>query len=245
MPGFTSAEYYEILTNSEERLRKEGPFLLTLLKQAPGVRALDLACGTGLHAKFLAGHGCEVDAVDAGEEMIAYASEKRADDRIHYRVEDMRELTGGPWDLAICLGNSLCLLETGDALREVFRRVAEGLAPDGYFVSQILNYARPLAQEPRHRVEHRDVDGAHVVAVKSLVPDRGRTLLSVAYFARRGDVIDRHCDTAVLAEWRPEDLRAAAETAGLRVYAVHGGLDGADFDPAGSADVVLVAAKPG
>ena len=50
----TSAKYYEVLSDNEKRLKREGPFLKETLQQAPGLRVVDMACGTGLHAEFFA-----------------------------------------------------------------------------------------------------------------------------------------------------------------------------------------------
>ena len=107
----TIAEYYEVLSDSEARLRREGPFLAECLERAPGRRVLDVACGTGLHAEFFANLGAEVAALDLSAEMIAHARERRPHPAIHYAAGDMREPPTGPWDLAVCLGNSLSLLE--------------------------------------------------------------------------------------------------------------------------------------
>ncbi len=65
----TVADYYEVLTNSASRLAKEGPLLLRYLEKAEHQRVLDIACGTGLHALFLAENGAVVTAVDLSLEM--------------------------------------------------------------------------------------------------------------------------------------------------------------------------------
>ena len=88
----TSAEYYEILANDEKRLEREGPFLLACLDKCPGVRVADIACGTGTHALFLAGHGARVAAFDLSDNMIAHAQKHRPHASIDYRVGDMRKL---------------------------------------------------------------------------------------------------------------------------------------------------------
>ncbi|HEX72981.1 MAG TPA: class I SAM-dependent methyltransferase, partial [Candidatus Hydrogenedentes bacterium] len=114
------AAYYEVFANSVKRLEREGPFLLERFRRAPGNRVLDLACGTGPHALFFAEYGGVVTAVDAGAGMIAFARRARPHPNIEYRVGDMRRVEGGPWDFALCLGNSLSLIDSGDGLHQVF-----------------------------------------------------------------------------------------------------------------------------
>ena len=240
----TTAAYYEALANPSGRLEREGPFLKSILERAPGPRVLDLACGTGVHTLFFAQEGAMVTGADISAEMVAFASAHRPHRAIQYIVGDMRSLPDGTWDLIICLGNSLALLEKNTDLHAVFRSAAGHLAPEGLLVTQTLNYARPAAREPRHRVERGEFEGAEVTAVKSLVPHGERTLLSLAFFADDSGAIVSLSETAILRNWTPDELRNAAETAGLTVDAVYGGYDGSAFDGEKSSDVLLVAQKP-
>ena len=97
----TSAKYYEVFSDSDTRLNREGPFLLDVLYQSQGFRVVDIACGTGLHAEFFAQNGAHVDAFDISEEMIEYARTNHSRPSINFHTGDMRSLSGGPWNLAI------------------------------------------------------------------------------------------------------------------------------------------------
>lgn len=59
---------------------------------APGGRVLDLACGSGRHAIFLAGQGFQVEAVDRDTEAIAALAAREP--RVAGRTAD---LEAGPW----------------------------------------------------------------------------------------------------------------------------------------------------
>lgn len=245
MTAFTSsAAYYAILSDTPARLEREGPLLLDLLGRAPGQRVVDLACGTGLHAEFLAQHGATVTAFDVSSEMIAHAAGHRPHPGATYAVGDMRRLAQGPWDLALCLGNSLAALDAVSEIDVVFDRVFAGLAPGGLFLCQVTNPTSRDAREPRHRVERKRADGAEIVAVKTLAPHGERTLLSLAFFARRGDRYDHVAETAVLLHVGRDTLVAAAQQAGLDVLDVWGGYDRAAFDPDCSPDAVCVFRRP-
>jgi SAM-dependent methyltransferase len=237
------AAYYDVLAGGRKRLDREGPLLTECLHRAPGRRVVDLACGTGLHALFMAESGAEVTALDMSAGMIAYARANRPHPSVAYGVGDMRCLGGGPWDLALCLGNSLSLLPSAEGLSCVFHGVATALVPGGLFLMQLLNYSAPSAQEPRHRVERHHVGDEDVVAVKSLVPDGGHTLLSIVFHIAYEAQIHAIADTAVLRHWTSADLRAAAEAADLCVTAEYGAFDRAPFAPS-SSDLIVVAEKP-
>ncbi len=234
------AVYYEAFANATQRLRREGPFLLEQFQRAPGKRVLDMACGTGPHALFFAEHGAEVTAVDFSETMLAYARQHRPHARITYTQGDMRTVTGGPYDLAVCLGNSLCLITEKADLAGVFKHVFHVLPPGGIFVTQTLNYRAPAAQQPRHRIERVTVGDENVVAVKSLVPEGDHTLLSLNYFAQTPSGYETISEAAVLRNWTETELLDAAKQAGFLLLDMAGSYDQKPFEPDVSTDILLV-----
>lgn len=239
----TSAKYYEVFSDNEARLNREGPFLLEVLHQSPGLRVVDMACGTGLHAEFFAQNGASVDAFDISDEMIEYARMNHSRPSINYSAGDMRKLSGGPWNLAVCLGNSISVLLTHEDLRMTFKSVFSSLGPNGVFVTQILNYQAVAHQKPRHRIERKKVGDTDVIAVKNLVPHGDRTFLSLSFFALSGDEHESIAETAVLKNWTREELVSIAEDTGFGMEAVYGGYDRSDFNSEESNDVICVFRK--
>ena len=233
------ARYYELFANAAGRLEREGPLLLRLLRNSPGTRVLDLACGTGMHALFLAEHGAQVHACDASDAMIAHARSVRPHPDITYVTRRMEEAPDTQFDLALCLGNSLTLLPDEVAVTKTVQNVTASLRDGGLFLVQVLNYAFPRNQQPRCRLEQRTVDGEEIVAVKALAPSSGRTYLTLTYFAGEGVV----SEAAVQQNLGKEFLCEAMESAGLTVSEVHGGYDGRAYDPETSPDVLVVGKK--
>lgn len=106
------------------------PFLADWLPRVPKGRALDVACGPGRHALFLAEHGFEVDAVDISEVAIdAGRSEaaRRGLESISWSVADLDrgELPGAGYDLITILRYR------NEALWPALRAA---LAPDGWVI---------------------------------------------------------------------------------------------------------------
>jgi SAM-dependent methyltransferase len=104
--------------------------LLELCHFSPGMRVLDVGCGVGYTAIFLAKtHGCQVTAVDAFDRMIDRAHERvrRAgvEDKVELRVADAQSLTfeDGPFDVVLCESVLPFVPDQAKALRE-FARVA-------------------------------------------------------------------------------------------------------------------------
>ncbi len=96
----------------------------------PG-RALDLACGKGRHAVWLAERGWKVTAVDRSEEAIAAL--RAACPQVDARVADLEkhefEFEPGAWDLIVI---SLYLQ------RDLFEPAKQGLKPGGVLVAIVL-----------------------------------------------------------------------------------------------------------
>jgi len=237
------ARYYALLSDTPSRRERELPFLAHCLEQAPGPRVLDMACGTGFHAEILAGMGAEVTARDLSPHMVAHAAANHADRHIDYGTADMRQPSGGPYDAAFCLGNSLSLLPSREDVARTLDAVAGVTIPGGLLALQVLNYAAPAAQQPRHRVERRSLHDGELVAVKSLVPHGGRTLLSLVFHRLHDGNHQAVTDTGVLLELSREELETALGEAHWNVTGVFGGFDRAPYVPENSADILLVARR--
>ncbi len=74
---------------------QSGDVLAGLISRLPPrQRALDIACGNGRDAKWLAGQGFTVDAVDGAPGMIHAAQAQNAHDNVTYAVDLMPDLHG-------------------------------------------------------------------------------------------------------------------------------------------------------
>ncbi len=99
---------------------------------APGSRALDLCCGTGQLAAWLAARGFEVTGLDGSEEMLRLARQNAPDAKLV--LADAREFeVEERFDLVISTFDSMNHLPTLEDLEQVFRCVRAALAPEGYF----------------------------------------------------------------------------------------------------------------
>lgn len=81
------------------------PFLALWLPELPRGRALDVACGSGRNAIYLADEGYEVDAVDISSEALARAREKPGGGRpcLHWTEADLDDFVPAPsgYDLIV------------------------------------------------------------------------------------------------------------------------------------------------
>ena len=103
----------------------------------PG-RALDLACGAGRHAVWLAGRGWQVDAVDGSEAavslLLANAVRAGCRERIDGHVAD---LEADPPAFAIARAAYDLIVDCYFLHRPLFAAIREGVRPGGLFVAAL------------------------------------------------------------------------------------------------------------
>jgi sarcosine/dimethylglycine N-methyltransferase len=136
---------YDDAIDWKARLAREMPFLLSRLGSPKGKRVLDLACGTGRHSVALALEGVEVVGVDNSEVMVSRASEHSDSNKVSPKfvlgeMADFLSVVDGQFDLVICLGNSLALLDDLDTVGRVLSSVHDSLYDNGVFIAQVLNF---------------------------------------------------------------------------------------------------------
>lgn len=115
--------------------RQLGPYL------RPEMRVLDLGCGTGEDALFLARSGCEVTAVDASPAMLDVAWNKAMSeglgDRVDTRLFDLNapHEIEGPFDLVLSDFGALNCVVDLDPLAAVLRKI---VSPGGVVASVVM-----------------------------------------------------------------------------------------------------------
>ena len=101
---------------------------------------LDMACGTGTLSKMFAQKGFDVVGVDASEEMLSKAQEKKLEENFDalFLCQKMEELDlFGTIDAAVCTLDSLNHVTEKEKIREIFRRVALFMNDGGVFVFDV------------------------------------------------------------------------------------------------------------
>ncbi len=122
--------------------------LIKTAEKLPPRRALDLACGTGRNALWLAEHGWRVTAVDGASSAIRVLRDRASDRHLEIdpRVADLEkhefEIATAVWDLiAICY-----YLQ-----RDLFAPAKRGVAPGGILVAIVHTTAAGEESTP-HRL---------------------------------------------------------------------------------------------
>ncbi len=121
----------------------EQPVVRRILDQLPRGTALDAACGTGLHAAYLAELGHAVIGVDAAAQMLAVARAKVPGGEFHQGDLHQLPLPGQCTDIVVC---ALALAHVSD-LGPVLGEFARVLRPGGHLVISDTTHQWPVVLE--------------------------------------------------------------------------------------------------
>ena len=136
--------------------------LINLVTGWPNIqgKALDIGCGTGNNAVWLAEHGFEVTALDISTSAIALAEQRRAERGVDIRLlaADFLtcELDTGAFDLVFDRGCFHCL-PGEDARRRYVAKVAACLKPEGIWLSLIGNKDQPANDKGPPRMSATEI----------------------------------------------------------------------------------------
>lgn len=109
-----SAELYDQIYFSFKDYENECRSIHSLLEKRKVKTLLDVACGTGEHARLLRNlFGYEVDGIDLDEKLVARAKEKNPEDRF-VRADMINFDLGKHYDVVMCLFSSIGYVKTFD-----------------------------------------------------------------------------------------------------------------------------------
>jgi malonyl-CoA O-methyltransferase len=118
----------------------EGPIVRAAVGDVRGLSVLDLGCGTGRHARWLAEAGAAVTAVDFSEGMLAEARKKPGAEGIRFVLHDLSQplpFTDGEFDRVV----SGLVLEHLHDLDGFFREARRVLRPGGRAIISAMHPA--------------------------------------------------------------------------------------------------------
>ena len=142
MAGYRDfAFFYDLLMKNADYESRFGYIIGLLAENGIGEGILlDMACGTGTLSKMFAQKGFDVVGIDASEEMLSRAQEKKLEENFDalFLCQKMEELDlFGTIDAAVCTLDSLNHVTEKEKIREIFRRVALFMNDNGLFIFDV------------------------------------------------------------------------------------------------------------
>ena len=205
---------------------------------------LDLGCGTGSMTELLAGAGYDMIGVDASEEMLELADEKKekSGHDILYLLQDMREFElYGTVRAIVSVCDSLNYVTEEADLFQVFRLAHNYLDPDGVFLfdmNTVYKYAEILGESVI--AENRE-EGSFIWE-NYYDPEEGLNEYDLTLYVREADGrYSRSQETHFQKAYTLERIKRLLERAGMTFMRAWDGY--ADEAPTYTSQRILVAAR--
>ncbi len=219
-----SAELYDLIYSQLKDYPPEAERIATLIRELhPAARRLlDVACGTGEHARLLtASHGFEVDGIDLDAAMVRLAAAKVPGG--DFRVADMTDFDlGRSYDAVLCLFSSIGYVRTLPNVERTLASFRRHLAPGGVIVVEPW-FAPDVLEPGRVSVNTAEAEGVKVCRMAHTEVDGRMSRLRMDYLIGQADGVRHATELHELGLFTPEEMQDCFRAAGLA----------ADYDPEG------------
>ncbi len=230
-----SAELYDLIYSQFKDYAAEAERIAALIGRVhpDARRLLDVACGTGEHARLLSAcHGFQVDGVDLDPAMVRLAAAKVPAGE--FRVADMIDFDlGRAYDAVLCLFSSIGYVRTLANVERTLASFRRHLAPGGAIVVEPW-FAPGVLEVGRIAVNVAEAEGLKVCRMGHTAVEGRISRLRLDYLIGRADGIRHASEIHELGLFTPDELQQCFRAARLAV----------DYDPVGLTGRGLYVARP-
>jgi ubiquinone/menaquinone biosynthesis C-methylase UbiE len=210
-----SAELYDAIYSFKNYARESDRLRAVINEVVPGARTvLDVACGTGEHAKFLKQH-YTVDGIDLNENYLRAARLKNPSG--NYTCADMTEFTlNRTHDVVTCLFSAIGIVRTFERLERAVVCMARHVRPGGALI--VEPWFTPDRWHPAGVSIHAAEIGADKVCRMSLSAREGDiSILLFHYLRGTPNGIEHYSERIELGLLTRDEMTWAFESAGMKV----------------------------
>lgn len=180
------ARYYDILYKDKDYQLEAEYVIAQINRFAPKAKTvLELGCGTGIHAQYIAQAGYTVTGIDFSETMLKLAVSRRLGlpteirDRIELTQGDIRSYQGlKPVDVVLSIFHVFCYQTSNADLNGAFKTAMNNLNPGGILLFDYWYGPAVLAQRPETRVKRmNDAEVSILRIAESELDDKTNTVV--------------------------------------------------------------------
>lgn len=253
-------KHYDQMIRWKRRLERETPFFQRLFTEKRIKNVLDLACGSGQHARTFHNWGCNVTAVDPSEELLKLAREQEpAQVKEHSSVVqedpglefiqagflDFPQKVQGPFDIVVSVGNSIPHIMTNGELLSTFQNIFNVLSPGGVFFFQNRNYDKLLETKERFQFPTTTkIADNQQIFFRFNDFGKNNVQFNIVHFSQVGERWIHKVYSTILHPWKKSEIETSLKQAGFGALDFYGDYSGTPFDVRSSNDLMGLARKP-
>jgi len=210
-----SAELYDAIYRFKNYARECERLRALIADAVPGARTiLDVACGTGEHARFLKQHYA-IDGVDLNESYLRAARVKNPAGS--YTRADMTDFDlAATYDAVTCLFSAIGYVRTAGRLQRAIACMARHVNPGGVLI--VEPWLTPDDWKPGATFIHAGEIGADKVCRMSLSGQEGNlSVVQMHYLRGRPDGIEHYSERLELGLFTRDEMTRAFESANMEV----------------------------
>jgi len=213
-----SAELYDLIYASFKDYGAEAAQIAALLGaiRPGGKTVLDVACGTGEHARLLAvNHGFIVDGLDLDPQFVQIARQKHPAGQF-IQADMVAFQLPQRYDAIVCLFSSIGYLRTLDRVIGSLRCFREHLAPDGVII--VEPWFAPGVLDPNRVSRHRgEAPGIQVERVSQIEISGPISRIHFDYVITDATGVRETSEIHELGLFTPGEMLQSFQAAGLEV----------------------------
>ena len=228
-----SAEFYDLIYSTFKNYSSEAAQIKRLLRRLePRCQTvLDVACGTGEHARLLAAQGFVVDGIDIDPAFVRIAQQKHPAGR--FFVADMSDFhLSTRYDAVLCLFGSIGYLQTLDRVSRAFKAFRDHVTPGGVIIIEPW-FAPGVLDPTRVTQQTGEAHGIRVARASRLEIDGTISRIYFDYEITDTTGTRRASEVHELGLFTTDELFRTFQEAGLHV----------EYDPKGLTDRGLYVAR--
>jgi len=177
------AKYYDLLYKDKD-YAGEVEYVDSLIKKrlkAADINILDIGCGTGVHAGFLAKKGYHVTGIDLSADMIRVANEKQIPNA-NFQVQNATDFKlENKFDVILSLFHVVSYQNANQDINSMFSRVSQHLQPGGLFIFDFWYGPAVLSLLPETRVKRLEDSEAKIYRLAEPDVYQDRNVVDVKY----------------------------------------------------------------
>ena len=239
-------DVYEGMIDWPKRLANEEPFYRRLFDRVGVQSVVDVACGTGRHAAMFHSWGLRVEGADVSPNMIERARARFGEPpglRWAVRGFDEPMAAATPFDVAVCVGNSLALAPDERSVERAIRRMSAAVRRGGVVLIHLLNlWALPDGPCVWQKCKRITLSEGEALVIKGVHRSgrRGYVDLIVSPLPETEPV---QTDSVPLLGLEAAELERMARQAGAVRVECFGGYADQPYDRERSTDLIVVAER--